>query len=622
MKATLSPKYILSIVLLTLFFNSSAQNQGDEDKDMFNKAAKRDQIAIEEAKNGWWKSSMSNKAERISWWKEGSFGMFIHWGIYSMAGGAWEGQSFGGYAEHLMRIKKIPRAKYLAFAKAFNPESFNAETWVKYARNAGMSYLIITAKHHDGFAIYPTAISKEYSISSTGFKRDPLQELSIACKKFGVKFGFYYSHAFDWEDPNAPGNDWDYHNPGGDQLIGGREWYDSHPEWLPKAKKYVNEKSIPQITELINRYHPDILWFDTPHKLPLSENLRILKAIRAIDNKVVVNGRLAGMNNFNFGDYFNTADKPAEFYPFNGDWEAIPTTNESYGYSKADSSHKSASFLIRLLAKSRAKGGNLLLNIGPMGNGMFDPRDVRILDSISIWMKKYASSIIGTSASALPIQNWGVTTLKNDSLFLHVFQPPADGKLLIAGLRSSVKEAKMMSGKSIKIIKQDEDGLWLALDKQKYDPTDEVIILKLTSPIKTDSIRRLVSSNPNNRLLAFDGVLHGGGFKFGDGKRTQYFVGNWTKKEQYISWPLKQMGSSKYKISIKYLTAANSGGSYRVKIGDFDQTFKVDEVNNRKLHELGNVTLNQGVYELTVKALNITGEELMKLYEVVLEPIE
>lgn len=621
MKASLSIKYILLILLYPIFFHSYAQNKGDEDKDMFNTPAKRDRIAIEEAKNGWWTSAVSNKAERIKWWKAGSFGMFIHWGVYSMAGGVWDGQAFGGYAEHLMRIKKIPREKYLAFAKDFNPESFNAETWVKYAKNAGMQYLIITAKHHDGFAIYPTAFSKTYSLASTSFKRDPLQELANACKQHGIKFGFYYSHAFDWEDPNAPGNDWDYNNPGGDRLLGGREWYDSHPEWLPKAQKYVDEKSIPQIKELINRYHPDILWFDTPHKLPLSENLRILKAIRAIDNKVVVNGRLAGLNNFNFGDYFNTADKPAEFYPFRGDWEAIPTTNESYGYSQADSSHKSASFLIQLLAKSRAKGGNLLLNIGPMGNGKFDQRDIRILDSIAVWMKKYATSVIGAGASPLPIQNWGVTTFKNDSLFLHVFQQPTDGKLLVAGLLNSIKEAKVLGGSPLPIIKQDQDGLWLSLAEQTHDPVDEVILIKLSSPIKSDSLRRL-DNNSNNRLLAFDGVLHSEGFKFGDGKRTQYFVGNWTKKEQYISWPVKQTGSKQYKIWIKYLAAANSGGSYQVKIGNFDQTFEVDANSSRKMLEIGTVSLNDGLQELSIKPKSITGEELMKLYEIILEPIK
>ena len=347
---------------------------------MSNKGKQRDQQAIDEAISGWWTSSMKTHEERIQWWMDARFGMFIHWGVYSLPGGEWKGKKVGGYAEHLMRKEKISRAEYLELAHRFNPTQFNADQWARQARAAGMGYMIITAKHHDGFALYPSAVS-DFNISKqTPFSRDPMAELSAACKKYRLKFGFYYSHAFDWEHPDAPGNDWEYKNPGGDlNLFGGRDWYDLHPELLPKAKKYVDEKAIPQILELIKKYHPDILWFDTPQKLPLSENIRILKAIREADPRVVVNGRLVRSASANFGDYRNTADRPAEFYPVTGDWEAIPTTNESYGYSKFDQSHKTVTHFIRLLASAASRGGNLLMNIGPMGDGRFDQKDAKIL---------------------------------------------------------------------------------------------------------------------------------------------------------------------------------------------------------------------------------------------------
>src|SRR5438067_9343103 len=151
-----------------------------------------------------------------------------------------------------------------------------------------MRYLIITAKHHDGFAMYNSKVSDYNIVKQTAWQHDPMADLAAACKKYGLKFGFYYSHAFDWEHPDAPGNDWDYKNSGGDlNLYGGRDWYDLHPELLTKAKTYVDEKAIPQIQELIRKYHPDILWFDTPQKLPLSENIKILKAIREESNTVV-----------------------------------------------------------------------------------------------------------------------------------------------------------------------------------------------------------------------------------------------------------------------------------------------------------------------------------------------
>ena len=391
-----------------------AQTAGDEDKEMFNQARECDQKSIDEAIDGWWTASMKTHEQRIQWWREAKFGMFIHWGIYSLPGGEWKGKKVGGYAEHLMRKEKISRKEYLELAHQFNPEKFNAEEWILQAKNAGMKYFIITAKHHDGFAIYDSKVSDFDIIDQTPFKKDPIDELATAAKKHGIKFGFYYSHAFDWEHPDAPGNDWEYNNPGGDKLIGTARWYDTHPEWLPKAVKYVDEKAIPQIKELLTKYHPDILWFDTPHKLPLSENIRILKTIRETDPDVVVNGRLARNSANSFGDYRNTADRPAEFYPVTGDWEAIPTTNESYGYSKYDSSHKPVSHFIQLIASAAARGGNLLMNIGPKGHGAFDQKDIAILNGIGNWMTKNGESIYGTTAGPLPYHSWGVSTQKKN----------------------------------------------------------------------------------------------------------------------------------------------------------------------------------------------------------------
>src|SRR5690606_24476848 len=362
-------------------------------------------------------------------------------------------------------------------ASDFNPVDFDADAWADYAKRAGMGYLIITAKHHDGFAMYPTTIASEYSISSTAFRRDPMAELAEACRRRGIRFGFYYSHAFDWEHPDAPGNDWDYDNPGGDRLLGGKNWFDQHPEWLPKVINYVDSKSIPQILELIERYQPDILWFDTPHKLPLSENLRILKTIREAAPDVVVNGRLARTGRRNYGDYLNTADRPVEFAPVKAgeNWEAIPTTNESYGYSSTDLSHKTAAFQIRLLAKAVSRGGNLLLNIGPMGNGAFDSRDTQILDSIAPWMEKNKASVIGAEASPLPLPDWGVVTQERQTLHLHVFDQPTDRMLFVGGLLSGVKDAHVLGSGEPLNVAPCEGGVEIEVGVRPSTESDLVI---------------------------------------------------------------------------------------------------------------------------------------------------
>jgi alpha-L-fucosidase len=213
---------------------------------------------------------------------------------------------------------------------------------VKLIKSAGMRYLVITAKHHDGFAMYPSKVSPWNIKDATKFQRDPMKELSEACRKNGIHFGFYYSHAFDWEHPDAPGNDWDFKNGGGDkhlfdEKIGPNkyvQWYDVHPEMVERTRKYVDEKAIPQLIELIDKYHPEIFWFDVGGKLPFSEQIRIVKAVREHDPKVVVNGRAARGMGKNFGDYVDTADNPAVARG-RGRLGSDPHGQQFHGYNKS-----------------------------------------------------------------------------------------------------------------------------------------------------------------------------------------------------------------------------------------------------------------------------------------------
>jgi alpha-L-fucosidase len=620
----------LYLIVLLFCNNVWSQTAGDEAKEMFNNAKERDQKAIDEAVNGWWTASMKTQQKRIEWWREAKFGMFIHWGIYSLPGGEWKGKKVSGYAEHLMRKEKITRDEYLQLAHQFDPVRFNADEWITNAKKAGMKYFIITAKHHDGFAMYNSIVSDFDLTDQSPFKRDPMAELAIAAKKQGIRFGFYYSHAFDWEHPDAPGNDWEFNNPGGDKLLGGTSWYDAHPDWLPKAQKYVREKAIPQIKELIAKYHPDILWFDTPQKLPLSENIYILKAIRETDPNIVINGRLVRSATVNFGDYKNTADRPAEFYPVPGDqgWEAIPTTNESYGYHKFDSSHKSIDHFIQLLAKAASRGGNLLMNIGPKGDGSFDKKDLNILNDIGQWMDKNGESIYGTMASPLPLQNWGVSTLKDDRIYLHVFKWPASGKLVAGGLRTAVKRAYMLASPktNVQVKKINNKDIEINLGMKVTDTIDAVVVLELAGKPETDSVRYISSSVPGERLLAFDAKLSGKGFGFGDGKTNRYYVEGWKTTSQSVSWTFRVAERSQFQLVIRYVADENAGGTYRLSV---DKTLPIDltvaPVKNSTVIS-GNigkpVIFGPGVHTIEMRALTIKKSELMKLLEIELIPVE
>jgi alpha-L-fucosidase len=617
-------KLVILLTLLSGHFFAFAQATGDEDKEMFNQAKDRDQKAIDEAVNNWYSVAMKTHEQRIQWWRDAKFGMFIHWGVYSLPAGEWKGKKVSGYAEHLMRKEKISKKEYLEVAHQFNPVLFDADKWILDAKKAGMNYFIITAKHHDGFAMYDSRVSDFNIMAQTPFKRDPMAELAAAAKRHGVKFGFYYSHAFDWEHPDAPGNDWEYKNPGGDSgLYGGVNWYVAHPELLPKAVKYVDEKAIPQIKELLSKYHPDILWFDTPQKLPLSENIRILKAIRETDPNVVVNGRLVRSANANFGDYKNTADRPAEFYPVEGDWEAIPTTNESYGYSKYDNSHKTSGFFIQLLAKAASRNGNLLLNIGPKGDGTFDAKDSQILSGIEKWVARNSESIYKTHKTSMPLQSWGVTTQSGNKLYLHVFDWPNDGKLYVGGLKSKMDKAYFLTDvkKNKLLIQAIGDGdFYINVPKKAPDTANTVIVLALNGQLETDNLRYVSTSTALTRLLAFDADLSKG-FTFGDGKTDRFYVEGWEKKEQAVKWDFRTTFPQKFKIVIKYLAGKDAGGNYNFKIDQ--QEIKQNVLTSDKVisQNIGEIQLAKGIHHININPDTISKNELMKLLEVQLIPI-
>lgn len=593
----------------------------------YNLELKQDKQAVDSALNGWWKNSMKTHDKRIDWFEKARFGCFVHWGVYSVPGGIWDGKEIHGYAEHLMRIDKIPLNVYKnKLVKTFNPVKFNADKWMRRVKEAGMKYFIITAKHHDGFAMFYSD-AYPYDMRLTKYHHDPMVALRKAARKYGIKFGFYYSHAFDWENSDAPGNDWDYNNPGGDKLLYGRDWWLKDTAFIAKADKYVTEKAIPQITELIKKYKPDILWFDTPQKLPLFENIRILKSIREIAPNIVINGRLARFGDYNFGDYLDTGDRAAYFHPVKGAWESIPTTNESYGYNQVDTYHKPAGYFIRLLASAASMGGNILLNVGPMGNGEWDSADILIFKGIGKWMKVNGQSIYGTTQSPLALQNWGVCTQKDNKLYLQVFGWPKDDTLIVGGLKSNIDKAYLMADperKSLRVKRLNPLDLSIRVPASCPDTVNTVIVLETTGKVKADSVRLLSEDSPN-RLLAFDAELHGKGFTFGDGKTGKYFVENWKQNSQKVNWTVRVNEPAVYHVLLKYAGSTQAGGKFQLLLDNVSQLegqIKTESKEGKILTlELGNLTMAKGIHVLSLEPIEINKSELMKLLEIQLLPV-
>lgn len=588
-------------------------------------------------------TSKEDLNKRMQWFEDARFGMFIHWGVYSPLACTWDGKRYNGYGEHIQRMARIPVEVYKKeVAGKFNPQEFDAEEWIRIAKETGMKYFIITSKHHDGFAMYDSKVSDYNIVKATPFGRDPMKELRDACRKAGIKFGFYYSHAFDWGEKIGVGNDWDYDNPGGDKLLGGRNWWETRKEFIPIARKYVDEKALPQIKELIDNYDPDIMWFDTPHKLPQEECIRIVKFTRDAKPDIIINGRaIAG---FDCYDYYNTNDCPYEFSNY-GDsyWEGIPTTNNSYAYNENDNDYKPASFFIRLTVKAAARGGNILMNIGPMGNGKFSAPDREILKGIANWWKVNGdASICGTQATPLTVQSWGESTRKGNNLYLHVFDWPKDGKLCVGGLLTDVKRAYLLSNpqKSLKHTRNGKD-VWVDVPTACPDTVNSVVVLECASDLKVDSRRRISTTQEADCLRTFDAQLVGGA-RYGGEEVEAHCVQNLKQKGDGVVWPVRLDKPTTYEVSIAYVAPApkykdemvegdagkelrkassGAGGVYSISLGGKRLVKKVSTGNDVE-EVVGTVTLPAGEFDIRIGTESVSAVELFRPRYITLKPVK
>lgn len=588
-------------------------------------------------------TSKEDLNKRMQWFEDARFGMFIHWGVYSPLACTWDGKRYNGYGEHIQRMARIPVEVYKKeVAGKFNPQEFDAEEWIRIAKETGMKYFIITSKHHDGFAMYDSKVSDYNIVKATPFGRDPMKELRDACRKAGIKFGFYYSHAFDWGEKIGVGNDWDYDNPGGDKLLGGRNWWETRKEFIPIARKYVDEKALPQIKELIDNYDPDIMWFDTPHKLPQEECIRIVKFTRDAKPDIIINGRaIAG---FDFYDYYNTNDCPYEFSNYGDNyWEGIPTTNNSYAYNENDNDYKPASFFIRLTVKAAARGGNILMNIGPMGNGKFSAPDLEILKGIANWWKVNGdASICGTQATPLTVQSWGESTRKGNNLYLHVFDWPKDGKLCVGGLLTDVKRAYLLSNpqKSLKHARNGKD-VWVDVPTACPDTINSVVVLECASDLKVDSRRRISTTQEADCLRTFDAQLVGGA-RYGGEEVEAHCVQNLKKKGDGVVWPVRLDKPTTYEVSIAYVAPApkykdemvegdagkelrkassGAGGVYSISLGGKRLVKKVSTGNDVE-EVVGTVTLPAGEFDIRIQTESVSAVELFRPRYITLKPVK
>jgi alpha-L-fucosidase len=433
---------------------------------------------------------------RFQWFHQAKLGMFIHWGPYSIAAGEWQGKR-GSRDAHLLNEFRIPLAEYTKLAGTFNPVKFNADAWAKLAKDSGLEYIVYVSKHHDGFAMFDSPSSPYDMVDATPFKRDPLQELAAACRKYQLKLCVYYSLGRDWSVPGVPrggyrSNDWDFPNPP-----------------ATAQKDYIEGKVKPQLRELLTQYGPiGAVWFDTPDQITAAHSADLRKFILALQPDCLINARIGN----NLGDYDIHEQKIPEA-AIHRPWEACLTINRRWGYDKNDDQWKSPEMIVRCLVDVASKGGNFLINIGPTGEGVIPAPSIERLHSLGEWLAVNGESIRGTTASriagggkqsivfqeinpdgseknldakgapkshdaALP-RGWRSTS-KPGCLYLHLFDRPENGKIRLNDLADKVKKVTMLADPQHRTLDfQQTDGVFtVTLSEGIWDHRTTVLKLE------------------------------------------------------------------------------------------------------------------------------------------------
>ncbi len=349
------------------------------------------------------------KDTKQQWFKEAKYGLFIHWGLYSVLAGEYKGQRTDWIGEWIMNTLHIPVEEYEKIAADFNPVNFNADMYIRKAAEWGMKYVVFTAKHHDGFAMYDSKCSDFNIVKATPFKRDVVRELKEACDKYGLKFGLYYSQSQDWHDPDGYRDQRDDFS--GEDVNAKKDF-----------RKYLNDKCIPQIKELLTQYGDiALMWFDTPMGITQEESRELARIVKSIQPDCLVSGRIGN----SVGEYVSTGDNYIPLLPFPGDWEVPATLNETWGFKKDDNHWRSSDEILRLLLKINSRGGNYLLNIGPDGLGNIPEGSVKVLDAVGGFLKGNGQAIYGTKPVPFyPYDlEWCVLTRKDHRLFMTILKP-------------------------------------------------------------------------------------------------------------------------------------------------------------------------------------------------------
>jgi alpha-L-fucosidase len=526
--------------------------------------------------------------QRMQWFTDAQFGLFVHYGVYSILGGEWKGEPVPKYAEWIQRWGSITPEEYIPHAANFNPDKLDADLWVKTAKEAGMKYMVITTKHHEGFCLWDSAYT-EYDIGdAAGFDRDILGELKAACDKYGLKFGTYYS-IIDWHHPSqrAP------------QAL----------SFTPMTDKdgYVTYMKA-QLKELIDRYDPAIMWFDGDWTdwWTMEDGVDLYNYLRALSPDMIINNRVAKRKVFK-RDY-GTPENSTPGAALDHIWEACWTVNHSWGFKKSDTKWKSIDVLIQKQIDINTKGGNLLLNVGPHADGSWPEDSTKLLRQMGEWNAKHADAVYGTEYVDLPAQTWGrlaqskASTPESGELFAYVFDWPTNGKLLIQGVSADQAAASTYEGAPFPATIA-KAGLEIDLSTAKAAAHATVLRLRYQGigKLQVAPAAAIALEGDELTLEARAARLSGKVNKLEDNSH----IGFWSDPSDTATWTLDVPAPGTFQVKALYACDKRySGSDVKLSVGGKTLTAKVVPTKgwrNFELMDLGVVELDQvGATDCTV----------------------
>jgi len=411
-------------------------------------------VSAEESMDKMWGDRSAKEgvegSKRAKLFRDGNYGMFIHLGLYSHLGGQWEGKTFYGICEWIKHQMKIPDDEYMGLAKQFNPTEFNSKEIVRIAKESGMKWIIISAKHHEGFAMFQSKHPFNI-VDATPFKRDPMKELADDCRAAGLGFGFYYSHYQDWTAPGAAGGP------------------STHPDGSAASfETYFKEKCFPQVDEICSNYGElSFVWFDTPGRMPAED----VKALAELVRKKQPNAMLCSRIGHGMGDYVSLGDMEVPVRNQQGLWETCDTTNDSWAYTWYDQNWKEPKEILHRLVATVGRGGTYLLNVGPDAQGRIPAKAAEYLVEAGKWVKQNPTVVYGASPSPWDHAHpWGDVTRSGNTLNLVVFDWPADRKICLPGIDGDIASATLrLNDGTTKPLVISKSGTWTMVDAASAD---------------------------------------------------------------------------------------------------------------------------------------------------------